>query len=212
MPTFNDSHAISPGKNVCSIWPLCTLHSGYLHCVDYVWFSCSSGLSWRRPVMDQNCLLLLLYLFSYWLTGWCFPVPILHVKGRLTLYYRLCCDKLPYRFQTFLNTPLLHAKLISTDDSTRHMWHLWPNLPCSFIRRETIFWCSCGSPFLWSFVLVAFTEMCQQISHLHRIKQNQQARHMMTCKHVCNSSLYRTQTVFCVRNESRPKKLLTIWT
>ena len=31
----------------------------------------------------------------------------------------------------------------------------------------------------------------------------------MTCKHLCNSSLYRTQIVFCVRYELRPKKLLT---
>jgi len=133
---------------MCAAFDFCTLHSGYLHCIVYMWFSCSSGLSWRLPVVDHNCLLLLLCLFLYWPTGWCFSVPILRVKGRLTLCYRLCCDKLPYCFHTFLNTPVLHAELIFTDDSTCHVWHSWPNVPCSFIRRETIFWCSCGSPFV----------------------------------------------------------------
>ena len=109
--SFNDSHAFSPGKNVHSIWPLCTLHSGYLHRVDYVWFLCSSGLSWRSPVMDQNCRMLLLYLFPYWPTVWCFPVPILYVKGSLTLCYRLCCDKIPYHFFLLLLLLLLSKVL-----------------------------------------------------------------------------------------------------
>ena len=148
----------------------CTPHSGYLHRIDYVWFSCSSGLSWRRPVMDQNCLLPLLYLIPFWPTGWCFPVPILHVKGRLTLCYRLCFDKQLYHFHTFLNTRVLCAKLISTDDSTCRVWHSCPNLPCTFIRRETNFWCSCSSPFI--FVCWQLLLKCVNISQLFRVKQN----------------------------------------
>jgi hypothetical protein len=168
VPSFNNSHAISPGKNVRTVWPLYSPHwLPALHCLRVVFMQLWLVLedACRGPQLSLAAVVTISILTD-WMVFLCAHTP--------------CESQADSLLQTLLWLTTILLPHIS-QHSSAPCWsnlHRWLYMPCvTLMAQPTLFFYKERNNFLmflWLTIceVVAFTKMCQQISHLRRIKQN----------------------------------------